>query len=152
MLNGLVGAMSERGIRLRTMDGLLRGATVVTAAGIVIAAVLLLVRELPLGTVAIGSFDDEQVTLSGPLFVGSVGLLAAGCGFLVAGALFARGVVAIITTVLVVLFVGWQTGALGIAGLSAAGKWLSRFPFKFGINTLTWPVRSGSSLQVQEER
>ena len=130
MLNGLVGAMSERGIRLRTMDGLLRGATVVTAAGIVIAAVLLLVRELPLGTVAIGSFDDEQVTLSGPLFVGSVGLLAAGCGFLVAGALFARGVVAIITTVLVVLFVGWQTGALGIAGLSALlpdwGLWTTR--------------------------
>jgi hypothetical protein len=119
LVNGLVNALRERSITLRTMDPLLRWATGLTGAGIVLAAILLLVRELPLGSVAIGSFDNEQVTLSEPLFVGSIGLLAVGCGFLVAGALFARAVFAVITVLLVVLFVGWQTGVLGIAGLSA---------------------------------
>ena len=119
MLNGLIHAVRERSMTLRNMDRLLRWATGITAAGIVLAAILLLIRELPLGSVAIGSFDDEQVSLNEPLFVGSIGLLALGCGFLVAGALFARAIVAVITVLLVVLVVGWQTGVLGIAGLSA---------------------------------
>jgi len=130
MLNSLVQVAGERGIRLRTMDRLQRGATIVTGAGILLAAVLLLVRELPLGSVSIGSFDDEQVTLGLPLFVGSIALLAVGCGLLIAGALFAHGIVAVVATVLVVLFVGWQTGTLGIAGLSALlpdwGTWAAR--------------------------
>jgi len=119
VLNGLIHAVRERSMTLRNMDRLLRWATGITAAGIVLAAILLLIRELPLGSVAIGSFDDEQVSLNEPLFVGSIGLLALGCGFLVAGALFARAIVAVITVLLVVLVVGWQTGVLGIAGLSA---------------------------------
>lgn len=119
MLNGLIHAVRERSMTLRNMDHLLRWATGLTAAGIVLAAILLLIRELPWGSVAIGSFADEQVTLSEPLFVGSIGLLAVGCGFLVAGALFARTIVAVITVLLVELVVGWQTGVLGIAGLSA---------------------------------
>ena len=119
MLNGLTHAVRERSMTLRNMDRLLRWATGLTAAGIVLAAILLLIRELPLGSVAIGSFDDEQVTLGEPLFVGSIGLLAVGCGFLVAGALFARAAVAVITVLLVVVVVGWQSGVLGIAGLSA---------------------------------
>lgn len=119
MLNGLIHAVRERRMSLRNMSRLLRWATGLTAAGIILAAILLLIRELPVGSVAIGSFNDEQVTLSEPLFVGSIGLLALGCGFLVAGALFARTAVAVIAVVLVVLVIGWQTGVLGIAGLSA---------------------------------
>ncbi len=101
------------------MDRPLRLATAVTFASLFGAAILVALRDVKAGNVMLGATGGVQTSLSIPLFVATLVLLALGLGYLTAAAMFAARWIAVGSTLLITGLIAWTTGLLGVAGLLA---------------------------------
>ncbi|HEX3680738.1 MAG TPA: hypothetical protein VHU90_13535 [Galbitalea sp.] len=127
---GNVGELRERLLSVATMDLPLRIATIVTFAGLLVAAVAIATREVKAPPVSLGVVGGAQVTLSAPLFGIVLALLCCGLGYLVSAAVLSTRVVAIVGVLAFTILIGWATGVLGLGGLNAVlpawAEWLTR--------------------------
>ncbi|MGI8760745.1 MAG: hypothetical protein ACR2LF_05540, partial [Jatrophihabitantaceae bacterium] len=127
-LRSLRQMFAERHISLRTMDAPLRLATAGAVASLVGTCVLLLLRDAGGAGVRIGETAGVQVTLSSPLFVASLVMLALGFGYLTTGAVLSHPLGAFIGLAAITVGIGYETGAFGSFGnvLPRNSLWTSR--------------------------
>jgi putative Ca2+/H+ antiporter (TMEM165/GDT1 family) len=95
-LNGLREVFAERRLSIRTMDAPLRLATAGAIASLLGTAVLLVLRDAGSASVKVGLTNGVQVTVSTPVFVAVLVLLAVGFGYLTTGAVLSHPVTAVL--------------------------------------------------------
>lgn len=124
----LRGTFAERRLSIRTMDAPLRLATAGAIASLVGTALLLVLRDADSARVKVGETAGVQVTLSTPLFIATLVLLAIGFGYLATGAVLSHPVVAVVGLAAITGGIAYQTGILGPFGavLPDSARWASR--------------------------
>ena len=134
-LKSLRAVFAERRLSIRTMDAPLRLATAGAIAGLLGTAVLLVLRDAGSARVKVGETAGVQVTLSTPLFVAALVLLAVGFGYLTTGAVLSHPVPAVLGLAAITGGIAFETGIVWPfhAVLPGSALWASR-----GLLTAVW--------------
>ncbi len=114
----LLATFRERRLSIATMDTPLRLATGGAMASLLGAAVLVVLRDKG-SPVPVGVTEGVLTTLSTPLFVAALALLALGFGYVLTGAVLGHRPLAVLTVLAITGVLGIETGVLGIGGLKA---------------------------------
>ncbi|SDP29386.1 hypothetical protein SAMN04515671_3596 [Nakamurella panacisegetis] len=141
---GLRATFAERRLSVRTMDRPLRLATAGAAASLVGAALLVALRDVGHSKVVLLPSGGVETTLSTPLFIAALCLLAIGFGYLTTGVVLAHRLVGLLAVAVVTGALGFYTGVLGV-GLRAVlprwATWATR-----GLLLAIWLVAIGATL------
>lgn len=134
---------AERRLSVRTMDPPLRLATGGAAVSLIGAALLISLRDVSSSNVTLLTSGGVRTTLSTPLFVAALALLAVGFGYLATGAVLAHRLVGVLAVAVLTGGLGWYTGVLGL-GLHAVlppwAVWATR-----GLLLAIWLVAIGAT-------
>ena len=103
----------ERRIDLASMDPPLRWATIGAGLALLGTACLILLRDVPATSVTLLPTDGVTTTLSLPLFVATIALLAVGLGYVTAGAVLAHRIAAFLAMLTLTAALSYATGVLG---------------------------------------
>ena len=106
----LLAAFRERRLSIATMDTPLRLATGGAIASLVGAAVLVALRDTG-SPLPVGVTEGVLTTLSTPLFVAALVLMAVGFGYVLTGAVLGHRVLAFVAVLAITGVIGAETGA-----------------------------------------